>query len=262
MRDPQQERKKLFNDVAELYDSVRPLYPTEALDTLLSHTHYSRQGDILEIGPGTGQLTQQLLHRGASVTAVEPGPALATKLREKGPEERLTIHTQAFEDFHSKKRFPLAVAAQSFHWIDPERGLPLLASLLSPGGYFARIDNMKDVHEHPIRETLNALYEKHFPDRDFYHLNAPDDKMQNIERRTETLRTSTHFEEPKIFTFPWKEEYTSERYIALLQTYSDHLLLSDNKRALLLEEIKHAIDDHGGSIVIPYYTLLQCSRVL
>jgi 16S rRNA A1518/A1519 N6-dimethyltransferase RsmA/KsgA/DIM1 with predicted DNA glycosylase/AP lyase activity len=36
---------------------------------------------IVEVGPGTGQATKDLLARGASVHAIEIGPAMAAKLR-------------------------------------------------------------------------------------------------------------------------------------------------------------------------------------
>ena len=49
-------------------------------------------GDVLEIGPGLGVLTEELLRRGARVTAVEKDPVLAARLREGlGDPANLTV---------------------------------------------------------------------------------------------------------------------------------------------------------------------------
>jgi 16S rRNA (adenine1518-N6/adenine1519-N6)-dimethyltransferase len=46
---------------------------------------------VLEIGPGKGALTREILKTGARVVAVEKDPALVERLREELPRERLTI---------------------------------------------------------------------------------------------------------------------------------------------------------------------------
>jgi SAM-dependent methyltransferase len=51
-RDP-----RAFNDVAALYDEVRPSYSTETIDAIVSLTGLSPGARILEIGCGTGQIT-------------------------------------------------------------------------------------------------------------------------------------------------------------------------------------------------------------
>ena len=53
---------------------------------------------ILEVGPGTGQATRDLLSRGATVHAIEIGPAMAAKLREALPSPALTITIGDFEE--------------------------------------------------------------------------------------------------------------------------------------------------------------------
>ena len=67
-----------------------------------------RAGDsILEIGPGTGNLTAELLSAGAVVTAVEKDRNLADKLAEtfRG-NENLTVHEADFLKWNVAKAFP------------------------------------------------------------------------------------------------------------------------------------------------------------
>lgn len=91
---------------------------------------------VLEIGPGTGQLTRPLLALGIRVTAVELGEALAAAGRQKLARfPDLDIVISAFEDWElPREPFDAVVAATSFHWIAPEVRAPKAAQALKPGG--------------------------------------------------------------------------------------------------------------------------------
>lgn len=54
---------------------------------------------FVEIGPGRGALTEPLLAAGAIVHAIEIDPVLARELRERLPDERLTVHRADALDF-------------------------------------------------------------------------------------------------------------------------------------------------------------------
>ena len=59
---------------------------------------------VLEIGPGTGQATGDLLRNGATVTAVELGAEMAAALEAKYRGQNLTVRVGAFEDVDSRSR--------------------------------------------------------------------------------------------------------------------------------------------------------------
>ena len=46
---------RLFEEVPELYDRVRPTYPDELFADLVGFTGMSRRAVVLEVGCGTGQ---------------------------------------------------------------------------------------------------------------------------------------------------------------------------------------------------------------
>jgi hypothetical protein len=48
-----------FNEVADIYDKVRPSYPAGLFDVLFQKL--PSQPEIVEVGPGTGQATNDLL---------------------------------------------------------------------------------------------------------------------------------------------------------------------------------------------------------
>jgi len=51
---------RVFNEVPELYDRVRPAYPGELFADLVAITGLDRRSPVLEVGCGTGQATRSL----------------------------------------------------------------------------------------------------------------------------------------------------------------------------------------------------------
>ena len=64
------------------------------------------------------------------------------------------------------------------------------------------------------------------------------------------IETSAGFTAPKIKIYPWTQRYSSDTYIALLQTHQDHILLEPGPRTRLLAAIGEAIDCAGGAFVM------------
>ncbi|KAK5630215.1 hypothetical protein RRF57_005930 [Xylaria bambusicola] len=71
--------------VPALYDKYRPGYPDEAVDRLLHNLKIRPDASILEIGAGTGKLTEVLSSRLPSghITALEPHPIMRAFLDQK-----------------------------------------------------------------------------------------------------------------------------------------------------------------------------------
>jgi cyclopropane fatty-acyl-phospholipid synthase-like methyltransferase len=61
---------KTFTPAADLYDRMRPKYPSATFDQLAEFGHLATGSKVLEIGCGTGQATLPLAQRGYRVTAV------------------------------------------------------------------------------------------------------------------------------------------------------------------------------------------------
>src|SRR5215217_71593 len=72
-----------FNEDAALYDQVRPGYPAAMLDDIVELSGIPAGGRILEIGPGTGQVTLPWARRGYRIDAIELGAAMAAVARQK-----------------------------------------------------------------------------------------------------------------------------------------------------------------------------------
>ncbi len=126
---------RLFDEVPELYDSVRPGYPDELFADLVAITGMGRGSPVLEVGCGTGQATRPLAALGFSVTAIEPGAGMAALAR-----QRLTafgsveVESSTFEEWDDGgRRFDVLVAASAWHWVNPSIGWRRAHDLLHPG---------------------------------------------------------------------------------------------------------------------------------
>jgi len=62
--------------------------------------------------------------------------------------------------------------------------------------------------------------------------------------------------------FPWTRVYQREEWLDQLVSRSDHAALEPAVRGSLFEAIGAAIDDHGGSFVMNFETVLITARRL
>ena len=66
-----------FDRAVEAYDEIRPSYPPELFRSFFQQL--PADPEIVEVGPGTGQATKDLLAGGARVHGIELGAAMAAK---------------------------------------------------------------------------------------------------------------------------------------------------------------------------------------
>jgi SAM-dependent methyltransferase len=153
---------RMFNEVPELYDRVRPGYPDELFADLAAITGIGEDSSVLEVGCGTGQATRSLATLGCAVVAVEPGDALATLARQRlSGFPNVAVETSTFEEWEDEgRRFDVLLAAASWHWVDPRVGWGRAHDVLRPGGWMALIGNIV-VRRSGDREVYAETVELH-----------------------------------------------------------------------------------------------------
>jgi SAM-dependent methyltransferase len=140
----QRDISRVFNDVPELYDRVRPGYPDELFGDLVDITGLDAGSSLLEVGCGTGQATRSLAALGCAVTAVEQGAQLAALARQRlAGFPNVAVETAKFEQWDDRgRRFDALVAAASWHWVDPSIGWRRAHEVLRPGGWTALLGHV------------------------------------------------------------------------------------------------------------------------
>ena len=253
-----------FDEVAALYDAVRPGYPAELYDDIRTLSGVPDGGDILEIGCGTGQATLPLAQRGYRITCVELGAELAALARRNlAAYPNVEVRVGAFETAPlPEAAFDLVVSATAFHWVAPE-SYPKLARVLRPEGAIALFWNKHIAGEVDggFFDQAQSVYRQHAPEFTENWKGLPD--ADELPDESGALVATGLFDGLTIRRYPWVEHYSAEDYVNQLATYSDHLALPADRRQQLYDGIANMIDgEFGGEITKQYLAVLYVAHLL
>ncbi|MCR1785040.1 class I SAM-dependent methyltransferase [Nocardioides carbamazepini] len=141
-----------FGSVAEAYDRGRPGYPREAVAWLTGAEPLA----VLELGAGTGKLTEHLVALGHDVHATDPDPRMLDRLGTRLPELRVS-QTAAEEIPAADATYDLVVVADADMWFDADKALSEIARVLKRGGTFAVVRNVRDERIPWVRRLGNLI---------------------------------------------------------------------------------------------------------
>ena len=228
-----------FEDVAELYERVRPSYPEAAVDWLAERLGIDATSTVLDLGAGTGKLTRAFLSRARRVIAVEPGPEMLAQLQRAvpqaeallGPAEAIPLDDASVD---------AVVCGQSFHWFRTEEALREIDRVLRPGCGLGLIWNMRDPDD-PLQQEITDLLDPFVPaDR------ATDEGVEVFVRRT--------FDDVEMHVVPFAEELDTHAVVARIESISFVAAAPEEKRNELLGAVRARVDDRGGRVPFGYRT--------
>jgi SAM-dependent methyltransferase len=253
--------RRTFDEVAERYDRARPRYPPALIADLARLTGIGPGRRVLEIGPGTGQLTVPLAALGCAVTAVELGPALAAIARRNlAPYPRAEVVVSAFEDWPlPAEPFDLVACATAAHWLDPGTWVAKAADALRPGGSLATVTTHHVAGGTPgFFEDSQVCYER-WDSGTTPGLRLP--TAAQVPRDSRDLDASGRLGPGTFCRHECDLPYTSAAYLDLLRTYSSTLAMPPAAREGLLGCLGHLIDArYQGRIAKRYLFELRVAR--
>jgi len=265
MADDRNRLRTTFDEAASLYDEVRPGYPEDLFDDIVSLSGIPAGGRILEIGCGTGQATVPFARRGYHILCIELGENMAALARRnlKGYPQA-EVRTGAFEESSlQEEAFDLAISATAFHWLDPAVAYPKAATALRDRGSLALFWNVHVQSEasEGFFEAAQRIYEREAPE-----IVGPEDhkglpRPHEVPDRTEEIQNTDHFGSIITRHYRWDETYDSRGYLRVLSTYSGHRSLSADTRERLFLGIADLIDNSfDGRIIKGYLTTLYVAH--
>jgi ubiquinone/menaquinone biosynthesis C-methylase UbiE len=232
--------RRPFGPVAEVYDRARPSYPESAATWLTG----PRSCTVLELGAGTGKLTEVMHRAGHDVLATDPDPRMLALLRAHAPVRHVVA---AAEHIPLRSRsVDVVVCGQSFDWFDHDRALAEIARVLRPDGVLALAWNTYDTSIPWVRR-LKQLLAPHVSD----------------DARVLPLKQTPYFGfvEEKQFRF-W-QTHTAASLADLTRSISRVADMGGAERERVLAEVEALYADYGrghDGMQLPWVT--RCYRAV
>jgi ubiquinone/menaquinone biosynthesis C-methylase UbiE len=258
---------EVFDAVAEAYDRERPSYPPELVEQACSIGGLVPGSQVLEVGCGTGKLTEGLVARGLSVDAVDPGANMIALARRRAG-DAVRFHVGRFEDVElPEAAFDAVFSATAFHWVDPSVGWAKAARVLKPGGTLALLMFITYLDEETGQndEAIHALFERHLPADDgvWQPLRDLPTLTSGYEERAADIsavwtwlghrdltapEAPSLFEDVRLATAIDPREQTADELWALFETTSTYPRVEHAAREALRAELGETIDGLGGTL--------------
>lgn len=253
------DRRRSFDQMAELYARARPPPPPELFDALAACV--PAPADALEIGCGPGNASLLLLERGFRIHAVELGENLAVFARQRLAAFPFTVEVGKFEEAAlAPASVDLVVCSSAFHWLDRDRALRQVVKVLKPGGVLAVIwgSARRSAEDDRVDAALQPAYRAHAPEisrADLERMHGIVEEIGKAIRETPELRD---YEERQ---FPQTHVFDRQSYLDTLATFSDHATLPAEQRVRLFEAIGEIIDrEFGGRLERHSIARMQLAR--
>ncbi|MEV6824177.1 methyltransferase domain-containing protein [Amycolatopsis sp. NPDC051102] len=244
-----------FGSDAGRYDRARPEYPRELVDRIVAASPGS---DVLDVGCGTGIEARQFRDAGCRVLGVDPDARMAAFARRGG----IDVEVAKFEDWAPAGRtFDAVVAGQAWHWVDPVAGPAKAARILRPGGLLAVFAHVFQPPE-AVADAFAAACRRVLPGSPFAGESRPAADIYDVMFAgfADAIAKADGLGAPDRWRFAWERTYTRDEWLDFLPTTGGLTRVPPKELAALLSEVGAAIDDLGGSFVLPYTTLAVVAR--
>jgi len=129
-----------FADLAEIYRDGRPTYPALLARRVAAHAGLASTDAVLDLGTGPGFLAFDFVPYAASVTGVDPEPAMLRVARQTAERTGAAVNfigSTAENLPDDLGPFRLVTIGRAFHWMDRALVLTKLDTLIVKGGGIA-----------------------------------------------------------------------------------------------------------------------------
>ena len=212
-------RATSFGAWADEYDVWRPTYPNAAVEWLVP----PEAAHVVEVGAGTGKLTDHLMARGLELDVVEPDGRMLAILKQRHP--KLRTHEAGVSSL------PLAdgsvdavVVADAWHWFPKEQAAAEVERVLRPTGWLGCVWNVPVLHHEWEWQALRLDPA----------LQRPDD-LDPLDR----LGLSRGHAEQRAFRWTWT--LTPHQWRGFVSTVSHVRLLPEVERMLVLDKTEELV---------------------
>lgn len=232
-----------FSGQADAYARARPGYPDAIVDQLVERAGIGTRDLIAELGAGTGLFTVALAERGLRVIAIEPN----ADMRARAP----TLANVEWRE-GSFEACPLAdgeaawvVAAQAFHWAEPDVALPELHRILKPGGRLSVLWNDRDLERSALLRYTRSLIDAMVPNFD---------EGYRMRDWAAVLTSTGHFEDVELDEVRHVVPMSHERFLELWRSHNklNYACREIGLDGFLAKLAEHLRDHEPDPVDVPY----------
>ena len=235
--DNRRRRADAFRTTGEEYHRLRPGYPDVVVDWMLPEGART----VLDLGAGTGRLTDALVARGLDVWAVDPSASMLDVLRRRHPD----VHV--VEGVAERTGLPDAsvdaiVIGQAWHWMDAEAASAEAARILLPGGTLAMAWNQREVGPGWEAEFHAVQYGRDDPE-----------SRLGLDLVTDDDLPRPPFGPREVFTTRWSRTVPAADHLALYTTHSPFLVAEEAEQARRLRRWRELLAELDAAEVVQTY---------
>jgi SAM-dependent methyltransferase len=225
------ERGRAFGAVATAYAAWRPSYPDDAIDFLVGGAPALR---VVDVGAGTGLLSERLLEAGHDVVAVDTSAGMLGELAARLP--AVPTHVAGAEALPLPAgAVDLVVAAQAAHWFDPVAAGREFRRVLRPGGAVGLVWNTRDDGA-PWAAELARLLAADTRDQ---HGDTPESNGAVVAAFAEAMDADV-----EAFRTRWVHRAPPEAVVGRTASSSRVAVLDDEERERYLDRVRELIATH------------------
>lgn len=244
-----------FGTAASEYAKRRPDYALAAVRWAIEPAGPAPR--VLDLGAGTGKLTQALVGLGAAVTAVEPDPAMLDELRRALP--GVPAWQGSAEDIPLPAgSVDVVIAGQALHWFNRRLAGPEIARVLAEGGILAGLWNLDDDRTEWVAGLAAVADGRGVLPLSWWQASGG-------AAWAAEPGIPDPFGVPECADFPHGARHTADSLVATMATHSPLLVLPEAERSDALAQLRAYLGSRpetaSGEFVLPMVTsALRCSR--
>ena len=243
---------RTFGDISSLYDTARTTYPDTLIEDIVSYAKIRNNGNVLDVGCGTGKTTLPFAQKGYSVTGLDISKEMIRRAEERCssfPKVNFKIGT--FENFPSSPAlFDLIISGMAWHWIHPQEREEKAHRILKNGGTLALFWSYQRKEDSDFVMNASKILDRYGgPDR-----GPAGSRVKQIADSLHTkLREERLFSDIEMKTYKEDLEFSKQRYLDLVVSYGWVQGLSKEARGSMLQDLQGLC--YEEPLQIPYQHL-------
>jgi len=251
-----------FSGLADVYAAARPSYPAAAIDFTISRCALTDKSTVVDIGCGTGISSRLYAERGVKVIGLEPNADMRAKGEEEEEEEEGEVDRTKI-DYRPgtgestglpQSSVDALVAAQAFHWFEPQQALSEFHRILKPGGWAILLWNERDEND-PFTAAFGTIIRA--------QKETASVEMQRGHHAGEPLMKSTLFTDADFSIFP-NQQIVDEEGLILRACSASYAPKQPIELEQMKQDLRHVFKRFAASdrVTIKYETLVFTARVV